>query len=145
LAKVIEMSKDNPIFYVQYAHARCCSVLRNLAAEKILVPEEIEPKILENLSDESEINLIKKITNFVRVIEMSVANFEPHRLAFYLQELAAEFHSLWNKGTENPSLKFIVKDNLKTTQARIYLVLATKKIIDEGLKIFNIKALEEMR
>jgi arginyl-tRNA synthetase len=145
LAKVIEMSKDNPIFYVQYAHARCCSVLRNLAAEKILVPEEIEPKILENLSDESEINLIKKITNFVRVIEMSVANFEPHRLAFYLQELAAEFHSLWNKGTENPSLKFIVKDNLKTTQARIYLVLATKKIIDESLKIFNIKALEEMR
>jgi arginyl-tRNA synthetase len=145
LAKVIEMSKDNPIFYVQYAHARCCSVLRNLAAEKILVPEEIDTKILENLCDESEIGLIKKIANFVRVIEMAVVNFEPHRLAFYLQELAAEFHALWNKGTENPSLKFIIKDDFQTTQARIYLVLATKKIIAEGLKIFNIQALEEMR
>jgi arginyl-tRNA synthetase len=89
--------------------------------------------------------MIKKIANFPRIIEMAVVSFEPHRLAFYLQELAAEFHSLWNKGTDNPDLKFIIKENLQLTQSRIYLVLAVKKIIAEGLKIFNIKPLEEMR
>lgn len=145
LAKVIEQSKDNPIFYVQYAHARCCSVLRNLKSENIAIPEEFDAKILQHLQDESEIGLIKKIANFPRVIEMSVASFEPHRIAFYLQELAAEFHSLWNKGSDNPELKFIIKDNLQLTLARIYLVLATRKIIATGLEIFNVKPLEEMR
>ncbi len=145
LNKVIEQSKDNPIFYVQYAHARCCSVLRNLESEGIRFDNKIDETVLENLKDESEINLIKKIANFPRVVEMSVNSFEPHRIAFYLQELAAEFHSLWNKGTDNPNLKFIIKDDLQVTQSRIYLVLAVKKIIATGLDIFNIKALEEMR
>ncbi len=145
LSKVIEQSKDNPIFYVQYAHARCCSVLRNLASENIFLPQKIDAKILEKLSDKSEIDLIKKIANFSRIIEMSVTSFEPHRIAFYLQELAAEFHSLWNKGSENPKLKFIIKDDLQLTYARIYLVLSTKKIIATGLEIFNVKPLEEMR
>ena len=145
LAKVIEQSKDNPIFYVQYAHARCCSVLRNLQSENIAIPEKIDASILENLRDESEIELIKKIANFPRIIEMSVVSFEPHRIAFYLQELAAEFHALWNKGTENPELKFIIKDDLQVTLARIYLVLATRKIIATALEIFNVKPLEEMR
>lgn len=146
LNKVIEQSKDNPIFYVQYAHARCSSVLRNLKEEKIAVANNgnFDEKILENLTDESEIELIKKIMNFPRIIEMATANFEPHRIAFYLQELAAEFHSLWNKGTENPNLKFIIKENLQLTQARIYLVLTVQKIIATGLEIFNIKAVEEM-
>lgn len=146
LAKVIEQSKDNPIFYVQYAHARCCSVLRQaentgVRSEELGVSEEI----LQNLKDESEIEIIKKIANFARIVEMAAVNFEPHRIAFYLQELAAEFHALWNKGSENPELKFIIKDNLQVTQARIYLVLAVQKIIAEGLTIFNIKAVEEMR
>lgn len=145
LAKVIEHSKDNPIFYVQYAHARCCSVLRNLKAEHISIPNKIDEKILELLTDEAEIEMIKKLANFPRIIEMAVATFEPHRIAFYLQELAAEFHSLWNKGSENPDLKFIIKDNLQLTYARIYLVLAVKKVIKEGLAIFNINAVEEMR
>ncbi len=145
LAKVIEQSKDNPIFYVQYAHARCCSVLRNLKSENIEVPQEISKNILQNLKDESEINLIKKIANFPRIIEMAAVNFEPHRLAFYLQELAGEFHALWNKGTENPNLKFIIKEDLQITLARIYLILAVKKIIKTGLEIFNIKAVEELR
>jgi arginyl-tRNA synthetase len=138
LAKVIEQSKDNPIFYVQYAHARCCSVLRQAPA--------VSGKwsVLSELKDESEIELIKKIANFSRVIEMAVTHFEPHRIAFYLQELAAEFHSLWNKGMENPGLKFIISDKPELTQARLGLVMATRKIIAEGLKIFNIKALEEM-
>ncbi len=145
LAKVIEQSKDNPIFYVQYAHARSCSVLRQ--AQKVVSRQSsvVSLEDLEKLGDESEINLIKKIVEFPRIIEMAAVNFEPHRIAFYLQELAAEFHALWNKGTENPDLKFIIRENLQVTQARIYLVSVLQKIIAEGLAIFNIKAVEEMR
>ena len=145
LAKVIEQSKDNPIFYVQYAHARCCSILRNLKLENIEFSDEIDESVLVNLQDESEIELIKKISQFPRIIEMAAINFEPHRIAFYLQELAAEFHALWNKGSENHNLKFIIKENLNMTKARIYLILSLKLIIKSGLDIFNIKAVEEMR
>ena len=155
LDKVIEQSKDNPIFYVQYAHTRCCSVLRNLKSEcpdfyKQIFDENNQLKkfanfnFISNLKDESEINIIKKLATYIRTIEMAVANYEPHRLAFYLQELSADFHSLWNKGSENIELKFIIKNNFELTMARIYLILATKKIIAEGLEIFNIKALEQM-
>lgn len=155
LDKVIEQSKDNPIFYVQYAHTRCCSVLRNLKSEcpdfyKQIFDENNQLKkfanfnFISNLNDECEINIIKKLATYIRTIEMAVANFEPHRLAFYLQELSADFHSLWNKGSENPHLKFIIKNNFELTIARIYLILAVKKIIAEGLEIFNIKALEQM-
>src|SRR3989338_947811 len=141
LAKAIEQSKDNPIFYVQYAHARCCSVLRQ--AQEVMGLKAGSSN-LKLLADESEVELMKKICNFPRIIEMTAVNFEPHRIAFYLQELAAEFHALWNKGMENPDLKFIIKDNLQLTQARICLIMAVKKIIAEGLGIFNIKAVEEM-
>lgn len=148
LAKVIEQSKDNPIFYVQYAHARCCSVLRNLKAEGILPDiesQKIDESVLEKLSDESEIELIKKIASFPRIVELAAISYEPHKIAFYLQELAANFHALWNKGSENHDLKFIIKDNLEITKARIYLIIALKIIIASGLEIFNIKAVEEMR
>jgi len=148
LAKVIEYSKDNPIFYVQYAHARCCSVLRNLKSEGIdlnLDSTEIDEAVLKNLRDESEIDLIKKIASFPRIVELAATSFEPHRIAFYLQELAAEFHALWNKGSENRDLKFIIKENLEVTKARIYLVQGVANIIKSGLEIFNITAVEEMR
>ncbi len=146
LAKVVEQSKDNPIFYVQYAFARSCSVLRNLAG---LMPEidlqKIDETVLKNLTDEAEIDLIKKLANYPRIVEMAVANYEPHRIAFYLQELAGLFHSLWNKGSENPELKFIIENNQDLTKSRAYLLIATKKIIASALSIFNIKPLEEMR
>ena len=156
LSKVIEQSKDNPIFYVQYAHARCCSVLRNLKNDYPVFYAQIFDtnqqfkefanfNFLNNLVDEAEINLIKKLANYIRTIEMAVTNYEPHRLAFYLQELSAEFHGLWHKGSENPQLKFIIKDNFELTLSRIYLITAVKKIISHCLDIFNIKALEEMR
>lgn len=154
LSKVVEQSKDNPIFYVQYAHARCCSVLKN-AQEifKINFSDPVELKnlckknidFLDKLDDEGEIELIKKIANFLRVIEMSVQYFEPHRIAFYLQELASDFHALWNKGSENPHLKFIIKDNIDNTNARLCLVFALKKVIASGLEIFSIKPSEEMK
>jgi len=155
LEKVIEQSKDNPIFYVQYAHTRCCSVIRNLKNENIEFYNKIfdqnnqlksidNYEFLNNLGDDSEINLLKKLAYFMRHIEMAVINFEPHRLAFYLQDICGEFHGLWNKGIENPHLKFIIKNDFNTTFARIYLILALKKIIYETLDIFNIKALEQM-
>ncbi|MES2676937.1 MAG: arginine--tRNA ligase [Pseudomonadota bacterium] len=146
LAKVVEQSKDNPIFYVQYAYARCCSVLRNLKEQ---MPEldlqKIDTQILNNLTDEAEIELIKKLASYPRIIEMAVVNYEPHRIAFYLQELAGIFHSLWNKGSDNPELKFIIPNNQDLTQSRAYLLIATTKIISSALSIFNIKPLEEMR
>jgi len=145
LAKVIEQSKDNPIFYVQYAHARCCSILRNLKEEGIEYSDKASLKIISNLNKKAEISLIKKIANFERTIEMATVNFEPHRIAFYLQDLASELHSLWSKGLEDPELRFIIKDNSEKSQAKAYLAIATKKIIKIGLDIFNIKALDEMR
>jgi arginyl-tRNA synthetase len=148
LARVIEQTKDNPIFYVQYAHTRCCSVLRNLRAAGVLQNienDKINAEVLKNLIDENEIELLKKIISFPRVVEMSVSSLEPHRIAFYLQELAAIFHSLWNSGMENPDLKFIIPQKLDITKARIYLIMATRIIIQTGLGIFNIKALSEMR
>lgn len=153
LNKVVEQSKDNPIFYVQYAHARCYSVLRNLKNEmpelNNILNENItsgpDLEILKKLTDETEIELIQKLAAYPRNIEMAVTNFEPHRIVFYLQELVAIFHSLWNKGSENPELKFIIKNDKNLTKARIYLVVATSKIIASGLSIFNIKPLEEMR
>ncbi len=146
LAKVVEQSKDNPIFYVQYAYARCSSVLRNLKEQMPnLDLKKIDEKVLEKLSDEAEIELIKKLANYPRTIEMAVTNYEPHRIAFYLQELAGLFHSLWNKGSDNHELKFIIPDNEEITKARAYLLISTQKIISSALSIFNIKPLEEMR
>ncbi len=146
LAKVVEANKDNPIFYVQYAFARSCSVLRNLQEQMPnLDINLIDPEVLKYLSDESEIELVKKLASYPRIIEMAVANYEPHRLAFYLQELAAIFHSLWNKGNDNPNLKFIIKDQPQLTKARVYMLLAMQKIISSGLAIFNIKPKKEMR
>lgn len=155
LAQVIEQSKDNPIFYVQYAHARSCSVLRNLESDDQATFKQFNDLInnkspnitnlLNHLRDPSEINLIKKIANFPRIINMAAINFEPHRIAFYLQELAAEFHALWNKGAENHDLKFIIKTNSDLTLARMFLVKSVQKIIASSLDIFSIKAMEEMR
>jgi arginyl-tRNA synthetase len=143
LEKVVEASKDNAIFYVQYAHARCCSALRQ--AKEIVGFNLDEQPDLALLNDESEIEIMKKIAAFPKIIEAAVVNFEPHRLAFYLQELASLLHALWNKGMENPDLKFVIKDNLQITNSRLYLLAAFKKIVASAFEIFNIKALEEMR
>lgn len=145
LAKVIEQSKENPIFYVQYAHARCCSILRNLESQNIKLPLKASQQILKNLDKKEEISLIKKIANFKRIIEMSAINFEPHRLAFYLKDLASNLHYLWSKAIDDPELKFIDPNNIDKTIAKAYLAYATKITIKIGLDIFNIKALEEMR
>jgi len=149
LSAVLEQSKDNPVFYVQYAHARCHSILRNLKAElpdlAAIINQPIDETLLSNLQNFEEIELIKKLATYPRIIEMAVTNFEPHKITFYLQELAAIFHAFWNKGIENPHLKFIIIDNVNLTKARIYLVIAIIRIIASALTILNIKPLEEMR
>jgi len=152
LAKAIEQSKDNPIFYVQYAHARCCSVLRNLKNDNAELYQKINQAqsdktidVMKLLKDESELELMLKVINFPRTIEMSVKNFEPHRIAFYLQDLAATLHALWHKGSEDKNMKFIIANNPNLTCARIFLILSVKNVIANALDIFGIKAVEEMR
>ena len=145
LNKAIEQSKDNPIFYVQYAHTRCCSVLKNLAKEmpqlNLAHHQQIDFSLLQN---EAELALLKKIINFTRIIQSAVLNFEPHKIAFYLQELSAEFHAWWQLGVIDSGCKFIIKDNPNLTLARVSLVIGIQKIIAEGLDIFSITPLTEM-
>ncbi len=139
LAKVVEQSKDNPVFYVQYAHARAHSAIRQSGNI------DVEGADLKLLAHESEIALIRKLAEFPRVVEQAATHYEPHRIAFYLQELAAEFHALWNLGTTNKELRFIQEENPELTKARIALVKATTIVLASGLQIMGVSAPEEMR
>lgn len=131
LTAVVQQNKDNPVFYVQYAHARCHSVLRQN-------PTNTQNTDLTLLSDPNEISIIKKLAEFPRVIEQAATHAEAHRIAFYLQELAAEFHSLWN-------LTRFVTDDEATTKARLSLVRAISQVISNGLTLMGVSAPTEMR
>ena len=147
LAKVIEQSKDNPVFYVQYAHARCHSILRQAreAFGAAISAQEAGQADLTLLSDESESVLIKKIAQYPRLIEQAAAAHEPHRVAFFLYELASEFHAHWNRGKDAPHLRFVNQDNRKLTASRLALVYATMAVLASGLGILGVAAPEEMR
>ena len=138
--KVKEKSKDNPVFYVQYAYARCHSIFK--AAET--VKENLYPNNLDLLKAEEELNLIKFISLWPRILELAAKHHEPHRICFYLIELASNFHSLWNKGSDKPELKFIVDDNIDLTNARLCLVKAVALTISKGLNILKIEPINEM-
>ena len=138
--KVKEKSKDNPVFYVQYAYARCHSIFK--AAET--VKENLYPNNLDLLKAEEELNLIKFISLWPRILELAAKHHEPHRICFYLIELASNFHSLWNKGSDKPELKFIVEDNVDLTNARLSLVKAVALTISKGLNILKIEPINEM-
>jgi arginyl-tRNA synthetase len=148
LAKVVEQSKDNPVFYVQYAHARCASVFRQ-AAEAYpgadFSTAQLEKADLSILSDEAEMDIIHRIAQFPRVIEAAAEAHEPHRVAFYLYDLASAFHSLWNKGKDLPQLRFVNLTNEDSTQARLALVHALKGVLASGLAILGVTAPDEMR
>ena len=142
-AKVTEQSKDNPVFYVQYAHARICSVLRN--APQHLSAEESSPKADFNLmTDDVEMALIRKIAEFPRVVEAAAMAHEPHRIAFYLYELASEFHGLWNKGKELPQLRFILEDQDNITLTRLAFLRVIRYCLANGLGILGVRPVEEM-
>lgn len=147
-AKVTEQSKDNPVFYVQYAHARCCSVLRQAAVElkdTDLSSEALKGVELTLLEDPGELQLIKTMAEFPRMIEQAVKADEPHRVAFYLYELASELHTHWSKGKESPELRFINLKSANMTLARLAMLRAVAGVLSAGLSIIGASAPEEMR
>ena len=144
--KVTEQSKENPVFYVQYAHARISSVLNNLHSQNIkLNLENFSECNFSELNDLSEISLLKKILDYSNIINTSVSLFEPHRIAYYLYELASEFHSLWSQGKVDNSKKFIDADNISRTYARMALLIATQRTIKSGLDILGVSSPDEMK
>jgi arginyl-tRNA synthetase len=145
--KVTEQSRDNPVFYVQYAHARASSVLRNVReAFPDLDLEEgtLALSNLDRLTDEGETALIKRIAQFPRLVEAASMAHEPHRVAFYLYDLAADFHTLWNRGKDLPQLRFIYESDRELTRARAALVAATKRVLASGLGILGVQAMHEL-
>lgn len=148
VSKVTEQSKDNPVFYVQYAHARICSVIRNVKAEfKDLDVEDVAlaKADFEELDNNTGLALVQLLTNWPHVVEGAALSREPHRVAFYLNELAAAFHAFWNKGNDDETLRFIVSSSPKKTLARVALARSIAIIIESGLKIIGVKPVEEMR
>ena len=138
--KVTEKSKENPVFYVQYAHARCNSIFKSAN----ISVGSLDYKNLHLLTYEEELDIIKFISLWPRVLELSAKTHEPHRVCYYLIELASIFHSLWNKGNEYNDLKFIVENDLKITQARLCLVHCVSLTIRKGLELLSIKPVFEM-
>ncbi len=140
--KVTEQSRDNPVFYVQYAHARICSVLRN--AKEELGAEAQGDVDFSLLSDEAERQLIRRIGEYPRMLEQAARAHEPHRVAFYLQDLAAEFHALWNKGKEKPELRFIIPENPLLSRTRLAFLRAIRYCLANGLRILGVRPVEKM-
>ncbi len=142
-AKVTEQSKDNPVFYVQYAHARINSVLRK-AEEQGITSTSSVPLDFELLSDDAELAITRRMAEFPRMLEAAAKAHEPHRIAFYLYDLASDFHSLWNKGKELPHLRFIIEDNIKLTLSRLAFLRAIRYCLGNGLGILGVTPAVEM-
>src|SRR5215475_7003923 len=152
LAKVIEHSRENPVFYVQYGHARGQSVFRNAREEMPGLPEVTSERAaylrrasLDRLSDAGELSLLRHIALYPRTIEAAAAAHEPHRIAFYLYELASEFHAQWTRGKDLPHLRFIIQNDPETTKARLALVQGITTVLASGLALLGVSAPEEMR
>jgi arginyl-tRNA synthetase len=151
LAKVVEQSRDNPVFYVQYGHARAQSVFRNARAAfaelpaDLTVPEALADAALERLSDPAELALMRRIALYPRIVEAASLAHEPHRIAFYLYDLASEFHALWTQGNASPHLRFIIQDDPLMTKARLVLVQGVATVLSSGLNLLGVAAPDEMR
>jgi len=140
-AKVVEASKDNPVFYVQYAHARIASLQRKAAEAGLSLAEPAKLDLL----DSEELGLVKVAAQFPRVIEAAALAHEPHRIAFYLNDLASAFHSLWNRGNDDPARRFLIEDQPELTRARLELARAIGQVLNNGLGLMGVEAAEEMR
>ncbi|NBR90385.1 MAG: arginine--tRNA ligase [Rhodobacteraceae bacterium] len=144
--KVLEQSKDNPVFYVQYAHARVHSVLRRARDAGVDVSEAALAKAdLSKLGHDAELKVAHQIGEWPRLVEIAARTNEPHRIAFYLYELASDFHSLWNRGNDEPALRFVQEGDTDTTSAKIALARAVAVVISAGLGILGVEPVEEMR
>jgi arginyl-tRNA synthetase len=140
-AKVIEASKDNPVFYVQYAHARISSLKRKAAEAGV----DLLTKADLSLLDAEELALVKRAAQYPRALEGAALTHEPHRIAFFLYDLAAELHALWNRGNDDPTRRFLVDNNPQLSRARLELALGIGQIIRSGLGLMGVAATEEMR
>jgi arginyl-tRNA synthetase len=148
LAKVVEQSRDNPVFYVQYGHARGHSVFRNAREAFPDLPPQADMVTAANLdllSDPAELALIRQISLYPRVVEAAALAHEPHRIAFYLYDLASDFHALWTLGNASPHLRFIIPDDRELTMARLVLVQGVVNVLGSGLALLGVGAPEEMR
>jgi arginyl-tRNA synthetase len=149
LAKVIEQSRDNPVFYVQYGHARGQSIFRNARQIFSDLPQDIaelaDKAELDRLSDPAELSLMRRIAMYPRVVEAAAVAHEPHRIAFYLYDLASEFHALWTLGNAAPHLRFIIQDDRQMTAARLVLVKGAVTVLASGLALLGVQAPDEMR
>jgi arginyl-tRNA synthetase len=152
LAKVIEQSRDNPVFYVQYAHARGRSVFRNVREFLPDLPEEPDVLVqalakapLDRLEDPGELSLMRRLALYPRLLEGAALAHEPHRIAFYLYELASDFHAQWNRGKDMPHLRFIMQNDPVMTLARLALVQGVVTVLASGLATLGVDAPEEMR
>ena len=152
LAKVLEQSKDNPVFYVQYGHARGHSVFKNAREVIPDLPEENAARAaflgyakVERLSDTAELSLLRQLAQYPRLIDAAAAAHEPHRIAFYLYDLASEFHALWTRGRDLPYLRFIINNDAEITKARLALVQGVVSVLASGLAILGVDAPDEMR
>lgn len=145
LQKVVEQSKDNPVFYVQYAHARICSVFRNAADAGVDADRSaLLSADWSRLNDQDELALIRHAASFPRMIEAAVNHFEPHRTAFFLSDLASGFHSLWAKGRDDTSLRFLIEDDRQLTLARLAMLAAVRGVLSLGLRLMGVQPVEEM-
>jgi arginyl-tRNA synthetase len=152
LAKVIEQSKDNAVFYVQYGYARAMSVFRNGREVLTELPADAKARAamlakadLGRLDDPAELALIRKVAAFPRLVEAAADAHEPHRIAFYLYDLASEFHAQWTRGTNSPHLRFIIQNDPIITAARLAMVQGVVGVLAAGLGILGVSAPEEMR
>jgi arginyl-tRNA synthetase len=152
LAKVIEQSRENPVFYVQYGHARGHSVFRNARETIPDLPEEtvarsafLADAALDRLTDVAELDLLRRLALYPRAIEAAASAHEPHRIAFYLYDLASEFHALWTRGRDLPYLRFIINNDAVITKARLALVQGVVSVLASGLAVLGVDAPDEMR
>ncbi|TCT02851.1 arginine--tRNA ligase [Aquabacter spiritensis] len=148
LAKVIEQSRENPVFYVQYAHARAHSILRNAAEAFADLPSDraaFADAALARLNDAGETSLMMRLAGWPRLIEQAATAREPHRIAFFLYDLASEFHAQWNRGKDLPHLRFIMENDRELTMARLALVHGVAAVVASGLSLLGVEAVEEMK
>jgi len=152
LAKAIERTRENPVFYVQYGHARGQSIFRNAGVEMPDLPLGAKERVswlrqapLARLTDAGELGILRRIALYPRLIEAAAGAHEPHRIAFYLYELASEFHAHWTRGKDLPHLRFIIQNDPELTAARLALVQGVVTILASGLALLGVAAPDEMR